>query len=210
MSKITELKRQLAEEERKEQIEKHRKKAEYISIKNTFVNVYVNQFIAFKKELTALKSEVFGQGEELDRRMYDLYDRKKNTDAKSFSVQNEDKTMKIVIEDAERLTFKPEANVGLEMIYECLKDKFATRNKKMYTIIDTILKRKRAGNYDPRMLVDLRDVEKVVDDARYSTALEILTENQILEKTGVYVRAFKKDKTGKWEDISLQFSALKI
>lgn len=210
MPTVQELKAQLAEAERKEAEELNRKIKAYIQRKDTFIKACVNQFIAMQKELIALKTQAFHESAGINELMYKLYDRTKPENAKSFTIQNEDKTMKIVAEDSTRLTFAPEANVGLEMIYECLKDKYASRNKKMYTIIDTILKRKRAGNYDPRMLVDLRELEKVVDDERYSKALKILTDNQILEKTGVYVRVSIKDKLGKWEDVSLQFSSLKI
>lgn len=208
MSKVKELEKQLAEARKTEREEKLKQQLEYKTKKDTFVHAMVNQFVVLNKEMTALKENVFTQGYELHKDMYKIFDRSPKDDQKTHTLQNEDKTEKIVIEHSENLVFTEEANVGIDMMHEVLKSKYESRNKGMYRIIDKLLTRNSKGDYDPKLLVKLRELEPEINDTRFSKAIEILNDSQTVDKTALYVRAYRKNDTGKWKDITLQFSSL--
>lgn len=208
MSKVKELEKQLElarEEERKVKL---KKQENYVTKKDAYVNEYVSQFIRLNQEMKDLKNKVFTQGVEINKVRYDVYDRTPNPDQKTHTLQNEDKSKKIVIEYSENLVFTDESTVGIEMLQEVLKDKYESRNKSMYKIIDKLLTRNSKGDYDPKLLVKLRELEPEINDTRFSKAIEILNLSQTVDKTALYVRAYQKTETGKWKDIPLQFSAL--
>ncbi|MGB0869501.1 MAG: DUF3164 family protein [Flavobacteriales bacterium] len=207
MSKVAELERQLAEAKAEENKIQRAKEVEYKAEKEAFVNYTVKEFEELNEALATFKKVTFEKAEYLQNTMFDLF-KVEPTDSKSFSITNEKKTRKLTFSKGEVFAFNETAEAGIELLHEVLKNKFEKRNKTMYQIIEKLLSKTKEGDYDPKMLVKLRKFESDINDPNFSKALDILNNAQEVNSTSLYVRAYNKNESGKWIDITLQFSAL--
>lgn len=209
LNRKEQLRQELAQIEASEKRALEQKQKAYVNKKDAFVTTMVKQFIANQEQLKLLKDNVFTQGLEIHQELYEVFQREPKENQKSFSIQSEDKLSKIILENAERLVFDEKAEVGIDLMHDVLKKKFETRNKGMYQIIDKLLSRNSQGDYDPKLLVKLRQFEADVNEPDFTRAIDILTEAQVVDSTSLYVRAYTRvNITSKWKDISLQFSSL--
>ncbi|TDL99599.1 MAG: hypothetical protein C4K58_06825 [Flavobacteriaceae bacterium] len=110
-------------------------------------------------------------------------------------------------ERKERLKSLPK-KVGIEEIRKFFKTKFESRGKAAYALLDAILSKNNAGDYDPKLLVKLRGQVREINDETLTKAFEQVEESLVVVGTSTYVRVYKKDNLNKWKDISLNFSAL--
>lgn len=182
--------------------------AQYENRKNAFVKRMVDLFHDYNKELTDLKKEVLTEGNALHDEMYKVYG-KEPKELKQFTLFNEAKTLKLVIERQNKLQFDETAEVAINTIKDVLRSKFEGRNKSMYKIIDGILMKNNKGDYDERLVSKLRKYEEDVNDNEFSSALDLLAKSYNVVGSATYARAYTLNhETNKWLDITIQFSAL--
>lgn len=186
---------------------KEQKRKDFVLKKEAYVELVVEAFLNFQKSLKQMKQEAIRDGNQIWLEMFDLKDSEPK-DQKQFSLTNKDKTLKVTVERAERMGFSEEAIVGIEGVKEYFKEKFANRNKQVYAMLDTLLAKNGAGDYDPKLLSKLRSQVNEINDPVLTQNFKIIEENQVVMGTALYLRAYKKDDMGKLQDITLQFSSL--
>ncbi len=202
-----ELRKKLAIAETAERKEKQRKQTAFKSKKNEFVNDTVSIFNNLQSSLIDLKSTSVTEGNRLWDEMFAL-EGKTVKEQKQFSLMNEAKTKKIVIDRAERFGFNEEAIIGIQGVKEFFKKKFEHRSKLAYSILDKLLIKNGAGDYDPKLLSKLRSEVAEINDFELTRSFQIIEENQVVVGAALYLRAYDKDENGKWKDIVVQFSSL--
>lgn len=203
-----ELRQHLEQKEKEERKLKDQARRKYEKDKDAFVASFVSQAAQFHAELKQFKTAAIARGNELHDLMFEVFE-KEAKELKSFTIMNEEKTMKVVVERAERHGFNETAEVAIAEIKDVLRAKFEGRNKGMYEIIDSILMKNTKGDYDERLVAKLRRHEETVDDKRFSEALDTLANAYYTTNSGTYIRAYKlNQESNKWDDIVLQFSAL--
>lgn len=202
-----ELKAVLAHKEKDEKANEEKTRKQYQNEKNKFVDDVIGIFTHYNTLLQDFKKRSIGDAQLLNAKVYEI-NGKEPKDNKSFQLKNEDDTAKIVVENQERFEFTEEAPVHIEAIKEIFKNKFAERNKGMYKFLDAILMKNGKGDYDPKLLTKARNQAKELGDADLITEFEKLTDCQRVTETATYIRAYKKDENGKYQDVSLNFSAL--
>jgi hypothetical protein len=211
MSKVklsaAELRQQLAIVEAEERTEKLKKEKAFKKRKEGFVNETVGIFKDLQSSLIDLKTTSVTEGNRLWEQMFALEDQKPK-EQKQFSLMNNDKTRKIVVDRAERFGFNEEAIVGIQGVKEFFKAKFANRSKLAYSILDKLLIKNGAGDYDPKLLSKLRSEVKEINDPELTKSFAIIENNQVVVGTALSFRAYEKDEKGKWKDIVVQFSSL--
>lgn len=203
----SELRKQLAIAEAEERKEKLKLEKAFKGRKEEFVNDTVSIFTALQKSLIDLKKSAVTEGNRLWEEMFAL-EGKEPKEQKQFSLMNGDKTKKIVVDRAERFGFNEEAIVGIQGVKEFFKAKFASRSKLAYSILDKLLIKNGAGDYDPKLLSKLRSEVKEINDPELTKSFSIIENNQVVVGTALYLRAYEKDEKGKWKDIVIQFSSL--
>ncbi|MGJ8674027.1 DUF3164 family protein [Rubritalea sp.] len=190
---------------------KESKKAEarrlYRKAKETFCEDTAEKFDNLHKLLKALKEATCSSAQELYNQMYAL-DNKEPKPTKSFTVKNQDDTIKIVIDRQERFEFTDEAVVHINAIRDIFKAKFSERNKGMYSILDGLLVKNSKMEYDPKLLAKARRQVRDLGDTELINEFDKLDECQHVTGSALYSRLYRRSKDGKWQDISLQFSAL--
>ena len=182
-------------------------KTELAKDNETFVQETANKFLTLHQELSELKAHVISQANKLYYRMYQI-EGKTPKQVQSFSRVSQDGNLKITVDRQERLVFTDEAEVHINAIRDIFKKKFEGRNKGFYNLLDSILMKGRKGEYDPKLLAKARQQVAALGDQNLIDEFTKLEHCQRVEGTSLYARAYRKGKTGKWEDISINFSSL--
>lgn len=203
-----ELEQLLKEKKQAERLAQKTREKKYESKKQDFIRAMIAKMSYLHQELSDLKKEVVTRGHELHDTMYEVYG-KEPKELKQFSLDSEDGKFRLNIESAERQSLDETATVHIQTIKEVMHRKFANRNQKMYKIMNGLLIKNKAGDYDERMVAKLRAFEDVVDDPDFGAALDNLAKAYYTYGTAIYVRGYIKDaETNRWELIPLQFSSL--
>lgn len=206
----------LSEEQLADALEKKRKAKEskaakarslYSKDKETFCEDTAKQFDELHKQLKSLKETACSTANELYERMYEIAG-KEPKPTKSFTLKNADDTIKIQIDRQERFEFTPEAIVHINAIKDIFKAKFSERNKAMYAILDGLLVKNSKAEYDPKLLAKARRQVRDLEDTELINEFDKLDECQQVTGSANYCRLYRRTADGKWQDISLQFSAL--
>lgn len=199
-----------AELQRREK-EETQKKQEAINAHNKAKEAYVNdtieEFKRIQESLTRLKQIAITNGNRLYTEMFEVYG-KEPKKQKQFSLTNEAKTRKVVVDNAETVGFGDEAVVAINAIKDFFKNKFESRSKLVYSLLDTLLIKNGKGDYDPKLLTKLRAQVREIDDERLTEAFQLLENSQVVTGRALYLRAYEVDEKGKMKDIVIQFSSL--
>lgn len=203
------LKVALKKKQAEERKEAERLRREYERDRNALVTGMVQRIQEAGEGLRAIKAESISQLMELQQRSYTALGRAPQEELpNSFTVLSEDGSMKLVMERKYKGILDETALVAIDMIKSVLKDKFEARNKSAYKIIDTLLKKNKQGDYDETALARLRKLEEEVANPRFSEAMVILARSYRPTTSQLYVRAYQLDKTGRWDQVDIQFSKM--
>lgn len=202
-----ELKAELQRREKDEKQALIAEKRQHETDKNDFLKHNSSKFLQIHKEMKELKEYAILQANELYDRMY-IIEGREPKETKSFTLKNSDDTIKITVDRQERFSFTDEAIVHINAIKEIFKSKFERRHKVMYEIMDELLIKGRAGEYDPKMLAKARRKVRKLGDENLMSEFDKLDSCQRITGSALYCRMYIKDDKGKYKDIPLQFSSL--
>lgn len=200
---------QYLEERKQEEKDKIRKQKKQLEAdKNDFLKHTASKFLQSQSELRELKELAISQANELYERMYNI-EGQEVKETKSFSLKNDDDTVKITVERQERFEFTEEAIVHINAIKDLFKDKYANRNKSLYGYIDELLIKGKTGEYDPKLVVKIRRKALEQDDEKMLELINKLSDCQRVSGTALYCRLYvREDVKQKYRDVSLNFSSL--
>lgn len=209
LSKLSakELQAELHRREKEESNKKAEAISKHLKAKETYVNDTILEFKRIQESLTRLKQIAITNGNRLYNEMYEVYG-KEPKEQKQFSLTNADKTSKVVVDNAETIGFGDEAVVAINEIKDFFKNKFESRSKMVYSILNTLLIKNGKGDYDPKLLTKLRVQVREIDDPKLTDAFELLENSQVVTGRALYLRAYETDASGKMKDIVIQFSSL--
>jgi len=183
-------------------------RAKYETDKDDFLLHTSRKFLQLREELRDLKAYTIAEANSLYERMYLMND-KNPRETNSFTLKNEADTVKLNVDRQERFEFTGEAMVHINAIKDIFKEKFAKRNQGLYEILDGLLIKGSKGEYDPKLLAKARNQVRKLGDDILINEFDKLDDCQRITGTALYCRLYVKNiDTKKWEDVSLQFSAL--
>ncbi|MCH4824272.1 DUF3164 family protein [Gramella lutea] len=202
-----ELEQLLQQRREKEKAEQEKEKKQYEKDKQDFVQHSGSKFKQLHNEMKELKDYTIAEANKLYERMYKV-EGKEPKETKSFTLKNNDDTVKVTVDRQERFEFTEEAIVHIDSIKELFKEKYANRNKKLYGYLDELLIKGKTGEYDPKLIVKIRRKAIQLDDEEMLDLINKLSGCQRMRDTALYCRLYIRSDKGKWEDVSLQFSSL--
>lgn len=203
----SELEALLAKKRKEEKEKLAAKKNKYEADKNNFLNESAETFVKLHNEMKLLKEECIAQANELYERMFRI-EGKEPKETKSFTLKNTKDTVKVTVDRQERFEFTDEAVVHINAIKEIFREKFAQRNKGLYSILDGLLIKGKQGEYDPKLLAKARRQVRDLGDENLIAQFDKLDDCQRVRGTAMYCRLYVKDDKQRWQDVSLQFSSL--
>lgn len=206
MSKA-EIQAYLEQQEKAENQAKQKAKRQFIEDKDNFIIHTSSKFKQLQTELRQLKEYTISKANELYDRMYTM-EGKQPRETQSFSMKDENDTMKITVDRQAILEFDENAIVHINAIKDMFKDKFEDRNKGMYGYINDILIKNSKGDYDPRLITKVKSRALKLGHTEILKEVEKLENCRRVSGTAMYCRCYVRDEQKRWKDISLQFSSL--
>ena len=204
---VEELREQLAKAEAKEKKEQQSRKLAYEDKRSKYVESIVSQFEELAPKLKALKNSSLQEGNLLNKEMYEVFG-KESKSQKSITLKNSTDTMKVEITHQDKFTFDETAQVHIDTIRNVLEKKFSKVNKTMYKALTLLLSRNKQGDWNASNVLKLRQVAEEINDSILTTAVKELLLSAQFSGTSDYVRAYKRNKEGKYTPIVIQFSTL--
>ncbi len=201
------LKEELAQLEAEEKAEKAAAKKKHEANKTSFLIKTINGFKEANRLLKSLKDESIIDANKFYREMYALHG-KEPKEQKNITVESECGKYKVVVESKEKLEFTPEAQVHIDAVREIIQKKFESRNKGMFSFMDSILMRNTKGEYDPKLLSKAKRKARELGYEDMIVELDKLQDCQIANGTATYCRAYERTEKGGWSHINIQFSTL--
>jgi hypothetical protein len=202
-----ELEQELRRRKKEKEKQINELKKQHEAEKEEFLEYTLNKFQHYHDSMIQLKENTINEAERLYEQIWKMRG-KEPKEVSSFQIVNEDYTRKVVIEKQERFAFTEEAAVAITQIKEFFRSKFQARSKQVYDLLDALLMKNKAGDYDPKLLTKLRKQVTAIDNKELTEAFELLESCQTVVGSSMYARAYKKNGNDKWQDVVLQFSAL--
>ena len=203
-----ELRRLAKEATAKERADNEAKRKEYDKLRDTYIDTVFGKMEELSAQLSAFKDESVKLGLELHAKMYEAYGREPKDGIDSYTLTSADGASKVVIDRQWRCEYDETAEVAIAKLKEVLRDKFANRNNAMYSMLERVLLRNNKGDYDERLVAKMRAEEDKVNDPRFTDALTMLAKAYKPTTSQTYIRAYRKADTGKWEDITMNWSRM--
>ncbi len=207
LTRKQELQAELDNLEKQEKQAAQKAKTEYITDKHSFLQHASSKFQTLHNEMAELKEYSIREANKLYARMYEVNDREPK-DVKTFTIKDEKDSVKIEVSRQERFEFTEEATVHIQHIKEIFKIKFEQRNKGMYNLIDGLLMKASKKEYDPKLLSKARRQVRELGDSELIETFDKLEDCQRVVGSSLYCRLHIRDDKQKWQDVTLQFSAL--
>ena len=202
------LKAALKKKQADEKAAKENAKKSYDQLRDSYIDTVFGKMDELSTQLKSFKDESVKLGLELHSKMYQTLGREPKEGIDSYTLTSADGQRKVSIERQWRCEYDETSTVAIDTIRTVLREKFEARNKGMYGIIDGILLKNNKGDYDERLVAKLRKHEEAVDDKRFSEALDILAKAYRPTTSQTYIRAYRRNAAGKWEDVVMNWSAM--
>ena len=200
-----ELKEYLKQKEAADQEKQIKRKKAYETDKENFLNEVSTKFKELQTILSDVKNDTIIHSENFNALKYQLED-KAVKEAKSFELKNDN--VKIVVENQDKFDFNDTAIVHINAIKDIFREKFESRNKGFYNLLDSILMKNSKGEYDAKLLNKARRQAKELGDEALMNEFDKLNDCLVVVGTAKYVRVYTKDDKNRWKDVSLSFSSL--
>ena len=121
-----------------------------------------------------------------------------------FSLQSFDGTLKVVYDVDAVISFNEKVSVAREIILRLVEqwtEKAGADNAKLASLVRSAFETDKDGHLSVAKIMQLRRTK--IDDAEWKEAMAALGEGIETNQTRLYVRFYRKDENGKWEQIAL-------
>ncbi|MDX3893029.1 DUF3164 family protein [Pasteurella multocida] len=172
--------------------------------RDCLVRNFVEHAIEKQKEVRAFKTQVFddiGAFIQLSAEKYDvqLGGRKGNVTLVSY-----DGEYKLMIAVQDRLTFDERIQAAKQLIDECLHEWSADARPELRSVINDAFQVDKEGNLNTARILSLRRVE--IQDERWTKAMQAISDSIQIVDSKDYVRFYKRDENGNYQQISLDMA----
>ena len=175
-------------------------------LRDQFVRGIVPKFEAMQQQMADLKEEVFtdiAAFMELSLEQYGV----KCGGEKSVRFESYDGMFRIERSMTDYLTFSEEIHAARAIINECLaKWGEESKSSELRSIVEAAFQTDKDGKLSLSAVLMLRRPK--IDDPRWGEAMQALNDSLKVQFSKSYVRAFKRDSRGGWQNITLDFAKL--
>lgn len=184
-------------------------KAKYEASRNKAVDYVMNNAIELQGIMTQFKREV---SEMMDEQALLLaeYGKIRGNSKGGFTVSNADDTFRITRRRDTEPAWDERGQKAVEMLREFLGDTIKKRDVKLFEILMSFLQRNEKGELEYARVMNLYNHEDKFDDPRWKEGLRLLKESYSIHLRGFGYEFKRKDKEGKWINVSLNFSGLEV
>lgn len=203
----TDLKAELEKREKEEAKKIKVERDAYEKDNEDFIAQSIAKARSLHNSLKDFKEYTIREANKLYARMYEIQG-KEAKEVKQFSRISKCGQFKVTVDMQEKFIFTDEAEVHLATIQEIFKNKFESRNKGFYKFFERIIMRNGKGEFDPKLLYKAKKEARELGDQSIIEEFDKLDLCQRVVGTSLYCRFYFKNGKNKWQDLSLNFSAM--
>ncbi len=161
---------------------------------------------ALSAELQAFKEQALHDIQDLVRITAERYGVTIGGEKGNVSVTSYDGRYKIERATAERLAFTEELHAAKDLIDQCIEKWSEGANPHLRSLVDRAFRTDRQGNLKTHAVLELLRLE--IDDEDWKQAMAALRDSIQTTGTAVYVRAYRRDESGRYQAIPLDLAAV--
>ncbi len=210
-----ELRALLAEKEAKERANKEFliKKMTWKDKKDDWVKAKLLVVCGLQEQLRRFKEEVMAECEAIYNEYFiQIAGNVAENKPALYSLTTENGQFRVEFDASEKYKLDDTAMAAVAKIQGFISSKFKGKEeyKALYSMINAILTRNKAGEYNPTLVTKLVKIknEGVITDEEFVQGVEMLEAAQISAGKASYIRFYERNEKGVEEPITLQFSAL--
>ena len=205
VSKIAQLRQELAELEAKERADRDKQRDAYEALKEDTVNDLVGKAVTLNAALSDFKAQAFSDSQAIYQALQDYSER--YSDGKgNFSIENKAKTCRLTYKKQGKPSFDERSEQAEKHIIDFVEKKF-NDDKDTRDLIMSLMERKN-GHLDIDLIQKLYAMEDRFDDANWKKGIKLLKESYSYNHSKDYINFFLKDDKGAWQPVVLQFSTV--
>ncbi|CNI46439.1 DUF3164 family protein [Yersinia pekkanenii] len=180
--------------------------SDYDILMDEFVNNQITEAHRVQAIIRAFKRQSFNECYAWMDLVAEKFDRKPGGVKGNVTFSSFDGTRQIKISVQESLAFGPELQVAKNIIDECLTEWSVGANKNIKAIIADAFEVDKEGNLSTTRILSLRRIK--IDDVRWRTAMEAISESLQIATSKTYLNFKEKDTQGRLINIPLDLAAL--
>lgn len=119
-----------------------------------------------------------------------------------YSLLSYDGELKIVIDNATLISVNEKVSIAREAILSCVRRWSEGANSHLVELVSRAFETDRQGHLSVSRLLALRSY-KIEDDPEWSAAMEALSEGMVASGSKTYMRFYKRDASGEFQQIPL-------
>lgn len=126
----------------------------------------------------------------------------------NITLRSFDHTLKVTIQNQERIELGPELIVAKELIDSRLDVWTKNGNENIRTIVNNVFSTDKAGMVNPQRILGLRRLEIQDDSGEWETAMSIIADSVDIVDSDRFIRFYESDDKGKEQAVSLDIAKL--
>jgi hypothetical protein len=204
---LADIEAKIAQKKKSDAAKRQKERKAYEAERDNFVKRIHNKAVNLRIALLDFKEEVTEGMQQHAVRLADYGTLRSNSKG-GFQITDSDNTIGIArLRDTEP-TWDERATKGVELIKDFLLDTVKKRDKDLFEILMSFLERNQKGDLETSRVMALLQHESKFDDTRWVEGLRLLRESysNVLKGYGYLFK--EKDKEGKWQTLTLNFSRL--
>ncbi|WP_241951948.1 DUF3164 family protein [Pasteurella multocida] len=172
--------------------------------RDCLVRGFVEQALEKQKEVRVFKKQVFDDIDAFIQLSAEKYDVQLGGRKGNVTLLSYDGEYKLIIAVQDRLTFDERIQAAKQLIDECLHEWSADARPELRSIINDAFQVDKEGNLNTARILSLRRVE--IQDERWTKAMQAISDSIQIVDSKDYVRFYKRDENGNYQQISLDMA----
>lgn len=169
--------------------------------RDELVREIVAHAVGVSKAIQAFKNQTFADIEAFVELSAEEYGVKLGRVKGNLSLLSFDGRFRVVRAMAESVRFDERLLAAKQLVDECIKEWSAGSRPELKTLIDQAFQTDRSGNLNTARILALRRLE--IDDERWQTAMQALSQAVQVVGSKPYVRVYQRDDNGDYQPITL-------
>ena len=202
-----ELKKMLAETEKEERLLREKEGQEYVNDRDQTIEDLFDEGEELSERVAAFKekchSKMALQAEKLEK-----YGKMRATSKGGFQITHSSNFQRIIRRRDTLPEWDERASKGVDILKDFLFTVVKKRDVKLYEILISFLAKNAKGDLEYSKVFNLLQHEDKFEDPRWKEGLKLLKEGYSISLKSFGYEFKKKDDTGKWNMLVLNFSSL--
>ena len=174
--------------------------------RDELVNEKAAKIEAAQASIAALKDELMGDIAAFVQLSAERYGAKVGGDKGNITLMSFDGTYKLKRQTSESLGFDQGLRAAKNIIDECLEEWSRNSPVPLRAIVEQAFDVNKEGRINTNAILSLRRIK--IDNERWQQAMQAISDSLQTQDSKAYVRLYKRDKTGKYNAVPLDMSAL--